>query len=407
MLERWRRLIFYWLAPRSCAAFMLLSLLTLSSPEQTTAQWPLFGKAVDMGLVQDKAINEASGLVASRRNPGVLWIHNDSGDKSRLFAVDEKGVLLATCTLADVTARDWEDITIGPGPGVKTSYLYVGDIGDNGADHKKCYLYRLEEPEVLISDRGRSITISAVDRLTYIYPDGARDAETLMADPQNGDVYVVSKRDTLSRVYRLPAPLDINETMSAEFVCELSFNMAVGGDLSPAGDEALIKNYVDVYYWKRPDGQTWAQAFRSAPVRVPYEMEPQGEAICWKWDGSGYITVSEELFNIESRIYFYPRLPSLLRYEEKSKAAALNLLPNYPNPFNASTTFTFSVPETSDVSLVICNELGQEVAVLFQQRAQPGTYRVQWSPSRLHSGTFLARLQSDTTQLTQKIQLVK
>ena len=228
-----------------------------------------------------------------------------------------------------------------------------------------------------------------------------------MAYPQNGDVYVISKRDTLSRVYRLPAPLDINETMSAAFICELSCNMAVCGDLSPAGAEALIKNYVDVYYWKRPAGQAWAQAFRTAPVRVPYEMEPQGEAICWKWDSSGYFTVSEELFNIESRIYFYPRLPSLLRYEEKTKAAALNLWQNYPNPFNASTTFTFSVPETSDVSLVICNALGQEVSVLFQQRALPGTYRVQWRPSRLHSGTFLARLQSDTTQLTQKIHLVK
>lgn len=392
---------------RCRSALTIVQLIFLLGWSSGHAQSPVFSKALDNGIIQAKEIDEASGIVAGRRNHGVLWVHNDSGDESRIFAIDEKGVLLATCYLQGVEARDWEDITIGPGPIPNSNYLYVGDIGDNSAEHKKCYIYRLEEPEVQLGDRARTITISAIDRITYVYPDGARDAETLMADPLSGDLYVVSKRDSLSRVYRLAAPQSVSAPLEVELICELPFNVAVGGDISPTGDEILIKNYVDVYYWRREAAQSISQVLRTAPVRLPYEMEPQGEAVCWKWDAGGYFTLSEELFKIDSRLYFYPRLPSMVRYEEKPKGEALTLLPNYPNPFNASTTFTFSVPEASDVTLSVCNELGQLVATVFQQRAEPGTYRVQWKAANLHSGTYLARLQSDAILLTQKIQLVK
>ncbi len=37
------------------------------------------------------AINEASGLAASRRNDGVLYTHNDSGDTGRVFAITTQG----------------------------------------------------------------------------------------------------------------------------------------------------------------------------------------------------------------------------------------------------------------------------------------------------------------------------
>ncbi len=119
------------------------------------AQQPLFGSQIDLGMIKSSEIDEASGLAASRQTPGVLWTHNDSGDKARLFAIDEQGELLMTCTLAGVTARDWEDIAIGRGAIEGESYLYIADIGDNSSKHDACYLYRFKEPAVALC-RSRS-----------------------------------------------------------------------------------------------------------------------------------------------------------------------------------------------------------------------------------------------------------
>ena len=61
-------------------------------------------------------LRESSGLAVSRMQPGVLWSHNDSGDAPTLYAIDVKGHLLATVAVANVVARDWEDIAAGPCP---------------------------------------------------------------------------------------------------------------------------------------------------------------------------------------------------------------------------------------------------------------------------------------------------
>ncbi|NLT76895.1 MAG: hypothetical protein GXX98_10255, partial [Planctomycetes bacterium] len=75
-----------------------------------------FAPGVEAGIVRTPLIQEASGLVASRKNPGVLWVHNDSGDTARVFAIDTRGNLLGVCSVTGAKARDWEDIAIGPGP---------------------------------------------------------------------------------------------------------------------------------------------------------------------------------------------------------------------------------------------------------------------------------------------------
>ena len=62
------------------------------------------------------ALRESSGLAVSRRQPGVLWSHNDSGDGPNLYAIDLSGRLLATIPVANAAARDWEDIASGPCP---------------------------------------------------------------------------------------------------------------------------------------------------------------------------------------------------------------------------------------------------------------------------------------------------
>src|SRR5438874_9337753 len=74
-----------------------------------------YGGPVLLGTLQEKAVTESSGLVASRRTPGVFWTHNDSGDGPYLYATDRKGRALAKFTVSGATNVDWEDIAAGAG----------------------------------------------------------------------------------------------------------------------------------------------------------------------------------------------------------------------------------------------------------------------------------------------------
>ena len=269
---------------------------------------PEFGDRIDLGLINHDSLNEASGLAASRKNPNVLWTHNDSGDENRLFAIDANGKHLGTFLIEGVEARDWEDVAVGPGPIKGRQYLYIGDIGDNLSKFDIKYIYRVAEPEVLRNQPPVEATLSEVETIAFQFPDGKRDAETLMVDPLTKDIYIVSKRESKVRVYRAPYPQSTTETITLEYVASLNLNNVVGGDISPSGNEVVIKTYSAIYYWHKPPDEKWVQMFEKDPVRVPYVPEPQGEAVCWRADGLGYYTISEEPGGIPSHLYFYPRL---------------------------------------------------------------------------------------------------
>lgn len=292
----------------SLRRFSLASLTLMLLASCSQAQPPQFAERVDLGLVENDVVNEASGIAASRRIPGVLWTHNDSGDSTRIFAMTTSGRNLGEFYLAGTSARDWEEIAVGPGPKEGVSYIYVGEIGDNNAVYETKRIYRVEEPSIDSGAAPASHELQGVETITFRYPDGPRDAEALMVDPITRDIYVVSKREASVRVYRAPWPQSTVETITLEHVSTLEgITLLTAGDISGDGTEILLKNYESVFYWRRSAGTTLADAFRNAPDTLPYVPEPQGEAIAWAADGSGYFTVSEEPQSIPAHLYFYAR----------------------------------------------------------------------------------------------------
>lgn len=294
----------------------LLAFFFVLTKAAAHAQTPAFGELVDCGEIDAPAIREASGLVASRQNAHVLWTHNDSGDKNVIYAINDRGKLLGTYTLARAYARDWEDIALGPGPEEGKQYIYVGDIGNNEARYRVQYILRVPEPTVSAEQAPVQEKLEGVEGISFMYPERNYDAETLMLDPRTKDLYVVTKRDSNVIVFRAPYPQSTTEKFEVEQVGKLPFTMAVAGDISARGDEILIKTYDSVYYWKRGAGETVAQTLTRMPQRVPYILEPQGEAVAWKADGEGYYTLSEEFMGLAAHLYFYPRL------KPRSKATA-------------------------------------------------------------------------------------
>jgi len=270
-----------------------------------------FGVSVDLGLVECDQLNEASGIAMSRRYTNVLWSHNDSGDESRVYAMSMQARHLAIFQLKGIEAIDWEDIACGPGPYTKMSYLYIADMGDNRAQRKTKTIFRLTEPTLPKLPTKQILSLNEFDCIRFQYPDGIRDAETLMIDPKTCDLYIVSKREKQVNVYCLPYPQSVNTINTLEIIATLPFSWAVGGDISPDGNEMFIKTDNMVYYWKKSANETIKQFFLTPRlISVPYTQELQGEAICWYRKSLGYFTVSEEPWRIENNqahLMFYPR----------------------------------------------------------------------------------------------------
>lgn len=252
-----------------------------------------FAPGRQVGIVETDLIREASGIVASRQNRDVLWIHNDSGDRARLYALDTKGKLLGVCTVTGARARDWEDIAIGPGPEVKQHYLYIGDIGDNSGSYSSIRVYRVREPKVGGSAAFGRMKIGPAETIELTYPDKARDAETLLVDPQTGDLYVISKRELFSRVYWAPYPQSTTSPTVMKRVAALPWGFAVAGDVSPDGGRVIVRSPYNASLWVRPEGQPLWHAFGGKPFGIPLAGEPQGEGISFDGRGRGYFTVSE------------------------------------------------------------------------------------------------------------------
>ncbi len=302
---------------RSGLLFLPILLLACTA----RAQPPEFAEGVQQGVVAHEEINEASGLVASRRNPGIFWTHNDSGDTTRIFALSPQGEDRGVWILEGAAARDWEDIAVGPGPVDSLSYLYVGDIGDNSAQYDLIRIYRVPEPAVGTEQKGG--VLQSVETILCRYEDGARDAEGMFVDPVDGRLYVVTKREPSVRLYRLDdlTEYEPGDTALLKHVGTLdSITLITAADISADGREILLKNYFSIYYWERGESEGLAEALRRPPHQLPYTIEPQGEAIAW--GEGGYYTVSEEFQGIPAVMTWYRRIDlSVEEDREKSSGA--------------------------------------------------------------------------------------
>ena len=286
-----------------CLKLALLIVAALSSDSCAVLSMSAKGKQV--GTLQTELVNEASGIVASRKNPGVLWVHNDSGDLPRIFAIDAKGVLLGIYYVEKAHLQDWEDIAIGPGPDPNQDYLYIGDIGDNTAKRLSVIVYRVAEPKV---DPNRPIgraKIGPAEAIELTYPDGPKDAETLLVDPWNLDIYIISKRDLFSKVYRAAYPQSTEKRTTMTHVATLPWGLAVGGDISPDGRLVIVRSPFNASIWERSKGQELQQAFRGRELKFSLLFEVQGEGICFEGHGRGFFTISE---GAGAAINYYGRL---------------------------------------------------------------------------------------------------
>jgi hypothetical protein len=267
-----------------------------------------YGPPVHLADLEEKSVDESSGVVASRRNPGLYWTHNDSGDGPLLYAFDRRGRRRGVWRVTGAEADDWEDVAAGPGPIKGQSYLYVGDIGDNGKDRKEVVIYRVAEPAVnadtVVNSTTEPYETAPAEAIRLRYPDGKHDAEALAVHPQTGDLYVITKtRNPASSagVYKLAAPYSAAGVNTLEKIDELRVpslfpGMLTGADISPDGRRVVLCDYFNAYELAQAEGAAagpFDEVWKQKPAVVKLGQRPQGEAVCYALDGQSILATSE------------------------------------------------------------------------------------------------------------------
>ncbi|SDD89514.1 hypothetical protein SAMN04489747_2002 [Auraticoccus monumenti] len=228
---------------------------------------PLVAAADEVELtIDDPAVTESSGL-ARDTVAGLYWTVNDSGDTSRVVAVDPTGEVQGEVTY-DAAVVDVEAVARTP------DGLYVGDIGDNGGDREFITVYRLTMPTP-----GATSTYNAWD---LRYADGeARDAEAIAVTPE-GRLLVITKEQEAG-VWAAPATPTGQGMNTLERIGDAPSWVTDATVLDDG--RIVVRGYLSVSVLDPEDFSVVASA--------PLPLQPQGESLTQSLDGEALLVGSE------------------------------------------------------------------------------------------------------------------
>ena len=259
------------------AAFLVAALL--SRPDNTAGPCEVTNRST----LPD--VPEASGLAISRRNPGLLWTHNDSGNEAVLYAIDQTGTVRGKVRVP-ARMRDWEDVSAAS-CNKSEDCVYIGDIGDNQMSRRTIQVYRIAEPNPGDRQTGRPEAIS----LTY--PDGPHNAEAMFVADER--IFIVTK-DRVGMLYRSAAAVgDVLSTFNRastniklQRIGHLDLAGVTDAETSPDGATVAVRTSGEVVLYGAADLMRGQVAPR---LRIPVERlrEPQGEGVALGEGGMLYL----------------------------------------------------------------------------------------------------------------------
>lgn len=228
---------------------------------------------------QDKRLTEISGMATSLDHPDTIYLHNDSSGGPYVYAVSATTCQVkARLRIAGSQARDFEAMAVGRDAKGR-SVLWIADIGDNLDTWDAVELLRVREPTELVDQ-----TLKA-KRYRFTYDDRPHNAETLLADPRNQRLWVVTKQLASGSLYSLPSPLRKAKLNIAQRVRKEG-GLITDGAIAPDGTRYVLRDYYDaVIYAGLPPGRE--------VKRIYLPAQPQGESITWSADGRWLLIASE------------------------------------------------------------------------------------------------------------------
>lgn len=260
------------------------------------------------GYLDFAPIAEMSGLVKSQQYEDVYWVHNDSGDKPRLFALNGKGEVIIPPFLQNsyysgsaldsatkpewpgnsieaASNIDWEDIT------TDGDMLYVADMGNNGNARRDLGVYVIPEPNPTSTQDIRTLKYLPIrysGQRQYPAQLWHYDSESIFYS--DGHLYFISKHRQPGKIsgwekgavlYRLDTEFTDKYNVLTEVQRSDSILLATGADVSPDGLHLAIICYTEVWVFAKPaEGDHW---FSGAAQRLAlsHEQMKTSEAITW------------------------------------------------------------------------------------------------------------------------------
>jgi len=220
---------------------------------------------VAAGPVLLPELMESSGLAVGRRNPGLIWSHNDSGSAAVLYALDTAGVLRGRVRVP-IATRDWEDVSAARCP--SGDCLYIADIGDNKRIRPQVQIYRVPEPAA-----GDAATAEP-EVFTATYSDGPHNAEAMFV--VDTDLFIVT-RDRTGGVYRATIAPG-SRALTFRRVAQLGLAAVTDAETSADGASVVVRTSHEAVLYRTADliRGTSAPYWRIALGGL---REPQGEGV--------------------------------------------------------------------------------------------------------------------------------
>jgi hypothetical protein len=244
----------------------------------------------ESGILPEGSLLEVSGIASSRRNPDVLWMHNDGGNKFALVALSPAGKVLGSLVPQGLSLDDPEDLALADCPdGGGDPCLWVADIGDNTAKRSTVTVYAMPEP-ALPDNAGESLTPENVWVFPLRYEDGPRDSEAIAVAPGGDALWLFEKLDApQAGVYALAGPLVPNKVGLLERAATIDSpgldiskgRMITGASLSPCGTLLALRTYTGTwdYTLETPEDVGKLDTFAPSLVAWGPLTEGQGEAV--------------------------------------------------------------------------------------------------------------------------------
>lgn len=285
-----------------CAASIPLIVRLLGSGGAAVGQAPpATGPMHLLAYLTAEPLDEVSGLARSSY-PGLYWVHNDSGDSARLFAIDLSGQPVIPqrlqsrfkdgtwpgLTVLNASNVDWEDITQADGT------LYIADMGNNGNARRDLGVYVLPEPNPSAVSRARALQFLPVrypEQHEYPARQWHFDCEAIFYD--RGKLYFLTKHrqpgqdarfESGVNLYRLDTQFTDRENVLQRVGHRDDVMLATGADLSPDGTRLAVLSYRAVWLFQQPrSGSDWLEGKAQRLVLNPRQTK-LAEAITWRDD---------------------------------------------------------------------------------------------------------------------------
>ena len=261
--------------------------LLLSCRPSTATTWAACARIIA------PEIDECSGLERSRRYPGVFWVHNDSGDEARIFAIDAQANFICEVQVEGARNVDWEDIASD-----EAGQLYIGDCGNNRNRRRDLLVYVIDEPDPATAVKGK-LRVPVKRRLPFryaeqhLFPDSTLlnfDCEAMYW--RDGGVYLLTKHrsDLLTALYRLD-PNDTREQVLERLGDAEVQSPVTAADLSADGSLLAVLSYQYIVLFERTPGSAGENDLAGPMRRVLIEGR-QCEALCF--DGDRILFTNEQ-----------------------------------------------------------------------------------------------------------------